>query len=301
MNPDLLGLELGRLVEALAPHEIPVIIGGGYGLLLRQRHVEAEGLRTLRPIPEARATSDLDVFLSLEIVTDARRMDTLRDTLHALGYHAVDRARYYQFERAVEYAGRPQTLKIDLLAPPPPPASALRRQVKIKGRRIRPLDAEEIHAHATPEAFTVAEKPLLLKIGEAGQRVLVPHPYSYLLLKLFACRDQLHRQREAGAADDRQDADQRARYHAFDLYRIIAMMTAPEVAEAEAFRDTYADDETVSEARHAVATLFASADAPGSLAVMRHTRQVGLSLSKAQLTAFIEDLHLFFPPLSSLT
>jgi len=45
--------------------------------------------------------------------------------------------------------------------------------------------------------------------------------------------------------------------HAFDLYRILAMMTEEEYEAAEGFRDRFAGDEIVKEAQGIVSDLFA--------------------------------------------
>jgi len=79
---DILRAALAALAEASHPHGVPLIVGGGYGLLLRQEHIANSGVRTVREIPEARSTNDLDIFLSVEIVTNADKMGALRDVLH---------------------------------------------------------------------------------------------------------------------------------------------------------------------------------------------------------------------------
>ena len=282
---DLLGTELRRLTAALAPHGVPVIIGGGYGLLLRQQHVEASGEPTLRALPEARSTNDLDVFLTVELVADAEKMTALRDVLHELGYEPIDGAKYYQFARAVDYRGEARSLKIDLLAPPPRDPAVLGR-MKVDARRVRPRATTEIHAHTTPEAFTIGEHVLALALGEeAPAEVLVPHPFSFLLLKLFAYRDRRH--------DETKDY---GRYHAFDLYRVVAMMIEADFAEAEGLRDRYLDDAIVREARAIVADLFYGAEAPGVLALLEHARTVLADVGRDDAAAFAGDLSTLLPP-----
>ncbi len=286
---DLLGNELLRLATALEPHGVPVIIGGGYGLLLRQRHVEESGAPTLRPVPTARSTNDLDVFLTVELVADAEKMAALGTVLADLGFEAVDGAKYYQFARPVTHGGRVASLKVDLLAPPPRMESDFRSKVKVDPRRVRPRRRAEgaptVHAHPTPEAFTVAEHTLVLAVGrEAAVDVLVPHPFSFLLLKLFAYRDRRgDPQKEFG------------RYHAYDLYRIVAMMTPEDVEQAEALRDRSVQDEVVIEAGRIVADLFGGPDAEGALAVMEHARTVGADLTRGDAADFCEDLGALLP------
>ncbi len=281
---DLLRAELGRLAAALDAHSVPLIIGGGYGLLLRQEFVEHSGVQTVREIPEARSTNDLDIFLSVDIVTDAEKMGALRDVLHASGYQAIAGAEHYQFRKDVIYRGSPRHVKVDLLAPPPRDPR-LRENVRIDVRRIRNRKAKRIHAHTTPEAFTIGEGVLALELGGTPTvAVRIPHPYTFLLLKLYAYRDR---------RDD--PANELGRYHAFDLYRVVAMMTEEEYKTAEGYRDRFAGDEIVEEAERIVGGLFADIDSQGALAVLEHARLTGATIRDHDLDGFLEDLRTFFP------
>lgn len=286
---DLLGAELQRLADALAPHDVPVIIGGGYGLLLRQQHALASGARTLLPIPDSRSTNDLDVFLTVELVADAEKMAALGRTLDELGFEVIDSAKYYQFARVVAYRGGEQSLKVDLLAPPPRPGTALRQMVRVDARRVRPRArdgaAPPVHAHTTPEAFTISEHTLTLPLGQGGTDVLVPHPYTFLLLKLFAYRDR----REDPSKDFGQ-------YHAYDLYRIVAMMTEVDYEQAQELRDRYADDEVVVEACGIVSALFSGADSEGALALLEHARTAQTDIAHENVETFASALADLLPP-----
>jgi hypothetical protein len=281
---DILRDELERLARDLEPRAVPLIIGGGYGLLLSQEHVQQSGVPTVREIPEARSTNDLDLFLSVEIVTDADKMGALRDVLHASGYTASPGAEHYQFRRDVLHRGAQRNIKVDLLAPPPRDLELLEK-VRVDARRLRNRMVRGIHAHTTPEAFSISEEVMALKLGEApAVHVQIPHPYSFLLLKLFAFRDR------------RNDPAKELRYyHAFDLYRIVAMMTEEGYGTAEALRDRFAGDEVVVEAQRIVAELFVDLNSKGALAVLDHSRMVGATITDEHLVAFLEDLETFFP------
>lgn len=261
---DVLRTELIRLASASAEHDVPLIIGGGYGLLLRQEHIEGSRAKTIRAIPTARSTSDIDVFLSAEIMIDAEKLQALRQVLGAHGFASIPGAEHYQFSRAVTYRGVPSELKVDLLAPPPrdiPPGAG----IKVDTRRIRNAGARGIHAHTTPEAFSITENTTRVALAdEAKASVLLPHPYSFLLLKLFAFRDRKD--------DARKDLGQ---YHAFDLYRIIAMMTEDDFLVAERMRDAFASDAIVREARSIVAAFFGGPDSAGALAIACWTSPSG--------------------------
>lgn len=81
----LLGLasKLKGVVEALT-------LGGGFGLCLKQRHLESQkDLQTLIPgelWPPARATEDVDLLLSTEVVVSVREMRSMRQTRDDLGF-----------------------------------------------------------------------------------------------------------------------------------------------------------------------------------------------------------------------
>lgn len=284
MITDILRDELERLAVRLEPHGVPLIIGGGYGLLLREEHVRQSEVRTVREIPEARSTTDLDIFLSAEIVSNADKMVALRDVLHESGYAAVPGAEHYQFRREVLYRGTQRDIKVDLLAPPPR-APDLLAKVEFDARRLRNRMAKGIHAHTTPEAFSITEGVLAWNLGGApAVHVHVPHPYTFLLLKLFAFRDRRH-----------DSGKEFGRYHAFDLYRIIAMMTEEDYEAAERLRDRFSREEMVQEARRIVAELFIDLDSRGALAVLEHARTVGTNIPNDDLMAFLDDLETFFP------
>jgi len=100
MNSDPLLEQLRHFAEKLAEKNIRVIVGGGYGLLLKANHVRRIEARTrLEQIPSARSTGDIDVFLTTEVITHKNNMDTIRQSLDALGYSPVPGAEFVQFLR----------------------------------------------------------------------------------------------------------------------------------------------------------------------------------------------------------
>lgn len=264
--------------------EFPLIVGGGYGLVLRQRHLRAVRARTRRPFPAARSTQDIDLFLTLEMLLDLRQIQRFRAALDAMGYVPVESAKYYQFVREMEYLGQKRSLKIDLLARVPE-ASLERAGLKADVRRVRNRSFRMLHAHATPEALTVEQSllPLTLSSGGQGATVFIPHPFSYLLLKLFALRDQLH------------NVEKRfGRYHAFDIFSTIAMTTRAEWEGAIALRNAYASAAPVVEAREIVAELFGSLAADGVQRLAEHAAEARLRIPAGEMNEFRHDLAALF-------
>ena len=64
------------LLYELQGSDVPVVLGGGYGLFLRQRQLDASGERLLlNAIVPVRATNDLDVFPRTEMLADSMHRD----------------------------------------------------------------------------------------------------------------------------------------------------------------------------------------------------------------------------------
>ncbi len=277
---DPLREELRKLARALEPHAIRLIVGGGYGLLLRTEQIRLSGARTrFAEPPGARSTNDIDIFLGAEVITDAAKTALIRGALDALGYEPIEGARYYQFVLPIPYAGLPRGVKIDLLAAPV--SGDRKAAIRQDSRRVRPREGEGLHAHTTPEALTVEDHAQPIDIGgDESVVIYLPHPFSYLLLKLFALRDLI---------DD--ETKGRGTHHAFDIYRTIAMMTAEEWEEAVAMQVRYAGLAPVAEAGRLVGELFSSLEAPGMVRLREHARMVGEQLPPDNLRDMINDLH----------
>lgn len=109
--------------------------------------------------------------------------------------------------------------------------------------------------------------------------VYLPHPFSYLLLKLFALRDQV---------DDEEKGY--GRHHAYDIYITIAMTTEEEWSQALQLREKYADTDQVTEARAIVNRLFAGTESLGVLRLREHARSNNYELPNGRLTDLTEIL-----------
>lgn len=285
MNSDALLNQLRQFAEKLAEKNIRLIVGGGYGLLLKSNHIRRIGARTrLEQTPIARSTGDIDVFLTTEVIIDNDKTTSIREVLDDLGYSPVPGAEYYQFFRELKVGSVSRNLKFDFLAAPVTGEDA--KLVRMDDRRIKPREAKGFHAHTTPEALTIGEHLIAIGIGDEARpiEIFVPHPFSYVLLKLFALRDQL---------DD--DEKNFGRHHAFDIYSTWAMMTEDEFEQAEQLRATYTDLGVMPEAIGIAHTLFADEDAKGMIRLKEHARLENLEL--VETTEFRKDISsLFYTP-----
>lgn len=212
-------------------------------------------------------------------------MLTLRDTLTSQGYTGVEGALYYQIAKKVKYRGQLRTIKIDLLAPLPTAPEELKK-LKISDRRVRLRNIKKIHAHPSPEASIITDNAVEVELYGCENRVLimVPHPFVFASLKLHVYRDRHD--------DEEKDF---ARHHAFDLYRLLAMMTEREWEEALALRERHNKEETVVDARGVVKDYFHSEDATGILALREHAKTIQYEISRKQLRSFVDDLTELYP------
>ncbi|MGC2236066.1 MAG: hypothetical protein WA584_07885 [Pyrinomonadaceae bacterium] len=280
MTPDPLREQLRLLALELQKDEIKLILGGGYGLVLKTEYIRQTNAATrFEEIPQARSTNDLDLFLSAEIITSAEKIEKIRDALSKLKFEPL--APFFQFQLPTVFEGFEKPVKIDLLAALPLTETE-RKLVKINKPRIRPKKAKNIHGYLTEEAVTIEENLLPVNIageGDAPLEIYLPHPFSYLVMKLFALRDRLEdEEKDFGA------------YHAFDIYRVIAMMTESEWNEAVDLRKRFRDAPKIGEAAEIAGDLFASGESTGVLRVHQHARAVGFSIPPENLAALIEDL-----------
>ena len=97
MIQDPLREQLRLLALELQKDEIKLILGGGYGLLLKTEYIrQTNAVTRFEEIPQARSTNDLDLFLSAEIITSTEKIEKIRDALEKLKFEPV--APFFQFQ-----------------------------------------------------------------------------------------------------------------------------------------------------------------------------------------------------------
>lgn len=283
MTLDPLRQALLELAERLEAHDIPLVVAGGYGLILRTELISASGIRTLGgPIEMTRSTEDLDCFLSAKIVVSASDMGRIRTVLDKLGYTPA--VPNMQFKRGTSDAPTAPFIKVDLLAAPVPPA--MESLVQIKDMRVRPRDFTGLHAYNTAEAFSIDEElqPVVLQNNGQTARVYLPNAFSYLLLKLFALRDRVG------------DANAQGKYHALDLFIIWATITEEEWTTAEMLRERHADRLRFLDTAAVFEALFGQRLALGTTALRDQARRQGLLIDDETIGRFCTDVQKLLVP-----
>lgn len=255
-----LNIALMDLLKEMDGRDIPLIIGGGYGIYLRyQRIVEERRVTMFDELPEPRSTNDMDLFLRAELLLDSNRLRPFRVALSKLNYEVVPGAEHYQFIRPGPGGDKERSVKIDLLTGPTKPFEGT--DVKFDRRRVKPKPPIDLHAHPCEEALTLTEGAARCPVSgfmsdgtpHHGD-VWLPHPFTFLTMKLFALRDRM--------MDVAKDY---GRHHALDLYTVVGSMSPSEWDETLAFKRRYADTRVVQECGRIVSDLFSGMDRPGTL------------------------------------
>lgn len=285
MTDDLLRTALLDLAFEMRDAAIPLMLGGGYGLYLKQ--VILQELRVTNTIilpefwPRPRATEDLDVILQTEIIASLDQMKSIRSALDALNYRVIEGVKYMHFEKSLGDRGR---VKIEFLTGPLP-ADATRGLLRIKPPRVRPEGDVKLHAYIAEEALAFEDAPTrllirgLLSSGEPFDApILVPQPFTLLLMKLHAFSDR------------KDDADRNlGRHHALDLYRIVAMLTRQEHASVRTMCATHRNSGPVVRATAIVAHDFATTTSIGMLRLREH-ELFPQRADPAQFVAILQEL-----------
>jgi len=274
------------LLHEMEGTDIKLIIGGGFGIYLKTDHVRRLGMRTLlREWPEPRSTNDLDLFLRPELLIESAKLKPLAEAIERLGYQVVAGAEKYQFVKPGPDGAEAGSVKIDLLTGPQIRFHGTR--VRADARRARPNPSVGIHAHPVDEALTLEEG--LLRRTLAGKlssgdpwhgEVYLPHPYTFSLMKLFAFRDRLD------------DVDKEfGRYHALDLYTILATTIEGEWEHALRLRGQQRDQPYAIQAGTLVSEHFSALDRLG----MIRLRESPYYRPELQLDEFMSALQEMFP------
>ena len=234
-----------------------LMIGGGFGLYMKQLQLEKSGLKTLLPKskwPQARTTQDIDLFLRAEIVADAAHMDRLRQVLDQLGFIVEEDAKWMKFARDV--GGR--KVIIDLMVGP---LGEFESQTERHSIRVKPIGTSGLHARAANDAIGVEYEPIRLSLsdGTRSSEVLVPQAFPFALMKLGALRDRIN--------DANKDE---GRHHALDLYRIIAMLTEAEDDVAQMLAMRYSKDPVIAAAMRTIDELFVAPTGIGRIRLREH-------------------------------
>ena len=286
MSMDILVTALLDLAHELPALPKPLLVGGGFGLYLKQRHLEeTEGLDTLiagERWPPARATEDVDLLLPTEVIISVAHMQAIRTALDTLGYRPD--VPNFQFAKDTDHG----PVKIDLLTCDVPDEHA--DKVQVKPPRVRPVGDVDLHAYLTKEAIGLGLSPFDLTLRgvrsdntPAELTVRIPNSFTFLLMKLHAFRDRVD--------DERKDL---GAHHALDVYRIVAMLNREEYDLVKRLAEEHAASDALRDARDIVSNSFGSSSSVGVLRLLAGAERAGLSRSAVQVDELVSVLSELF-------
>lgn len=262
---DPLKASLLDLHYELRDEDMPLTVGGGFGLFLKRMHLIDQRARTLfDELPEPRATNDIDLYLRVDVLTDRGRTEALVAAIERLGYVPVEEAKYLQWKRTIVVGGVTQEVKLDALVGP---LGEKRAKLQVNSPRVRPKGKSvRFHAHQTDEALFIEERPIAVELrGERSSgdayagTVFVPEAFPYLLMKLSAFSDR------------KDDANKDlGRHHALDAYTVVGMMTEEEFERAREHAEQSRRDPHYQRVCEVVAEDFDSQAALGVLRMREH-------------------------------
>ncbi|MBV9997936.1 MAG: hypothetical protein JO015_02375 [Verrucomicrobia bacterium] len=274
------------LLNRVEGTDVQLIIGGGFGIYLKARHV-GQDVRTLidREFwPEARSTNDLDLFLRPELLIASDKLKPLARAIESLGYRPVPGAEKYQFIKPSLQGTQAGSLKIDLLTGAR--SSFTGWGLRVDERRVRPRPSVGLHAHPVEEAPTLDRKLVATTVSgrlSSGERwegeVFLPHPFTFATMKLFAFRDR---------RDD--PSKDKGSYHALDLYSVLAAITEEEWRGGLALQNEFQRHPLVIEAGKLVRSYFVL---PNDLGMIR-LRESGYFHEDFKLDEFASALGQLF-------
>jgi hypothetical protein len=126
--------------------------------------------------------------------------------------------------------------------------------------------AKVLHAHTTKEAIAIEEDPIPVTLSgtrttdEAySATIYLPQAYAYLMMKLFAFRDQYQRPWKGFG-----------REHVLDLYTLVSILTEAEYQRTLELVAQYETTSVAEEAGQIVASLFANPESLGPLRLREH-------------------------------
>lgn len=253
------------LIEILEHPASPnLILVGGVSILLRLDWLRRQQARTLiDQIPAARATSDLDFILSLDLFVNSEKGANVRVMLDELGYNS--KTDFMQFTKG--------DVQIDFMARVPDSAE-LWSKLKVGGSRVGSRVGIDLHGIPTKEAFAVEDEPykvdvVLDRSPGLNERfaVRIAHPFGLINMKVRAAQDWL----ECRLKQD--PPKPYSEKHALDVYILIASLTEPELLQCERLASQYEDHQLAKEIRREAMALFSTPQSPGFIEAKRQAGQ----------------------------
>ena len=209
-----------------------ILVAGGYGLFLKQQWLlESDTERIVIPLEGwqdavPRATKDMDLVVSLDLISDTSANRQLFDALEKQEFQVSKTAhgKRWQFFKEI---GDDQHVIVELHTPLPEKNIESLQANRFAVKHKPSLGDRGVHGRTNQEAIGSEVHPFQFQLE--GVSVVVPNPVTWSIMKLTAAEDTWSR-----SLDPQKDSEQRgflrrqAIKHGNDVCRAIAMMTLDE-------------------------------------------------------------------------
>lgn len=266
-------------LQQLDPH---IQLLGGYGLYLKQSWLadNLSHVRALVPLPSwtnterhPRTTKDMDVGVSLDLITSSGCQQKLAQLLQAKGYTPHDNKRKWGWTRdggireAVE-------LEFSTLPPAAPQENLSVDRIRVKRKPGLP---DGVHAHINRELIGFEHS---FSFEYHGLSLTLPNVITAAMMKLKAFQDQ----RDLSYTSPSRETNlAQAEKHARDIFRIVAMETEEEAACIPGIQVSLRDTSLFRECGDILQSSFLEAGQPGLELVASHWNEAPRASILAEL------------------
>lgn len=223
-----------------------VLVAGGYGLFLKQQWLLASSdlpivvpfERWTNTVP--RATADMDLIVSLDLISDEVANKQLFEALDQQGFE-VSRELHGKRWQFFKEVGKDHHVVVELHAPMPEGEVENLTSNRFAVKHKPSLGEQGIHGRTNQEA--IGSDLHFFQFEMEDIQIAVPNPVAWTVMKLTAAEDTWKRSEEVQREpEDRKFFRKQAIKHGNDVCRSVALMTIGErdlsAEVVEAIKDT---------------------------------------------------------------
>lgn len=288
MNDDLWEHFANLLPELNSIGQQPVMIAGGFGLILKQQWLSQTGKdeKIVVPLerwenPLIRSTKDVDIAIGLDLLCDRENQEIVAETLRRNGFVIDQYAANWRWNKTVSQTSE---VIVEILAPTPGDNDA---GLKVKGKRVKGASSHNpIHGRENKELVGYEHHPFSFR--KENIEVTLPNPVTFLMMKVTAADEQW---KEWLKASDSKEASSRelAFKHARDAYRILAMVTEKEFESAQEVASLIASSDAYVKAQGIVSESFLSPQSWNAEDIQRDWKTEDLETMQTVLSEFFSQ------------
>ncbi|MBN1514346.1 MAG: hypothetical protein JXB13_20190 [Phycisphaerae bacterium] len=250
-NPvDPMWPEFKPLWRGLQKAGSPMVLGGGYGLMLKQRWLTLNAAvpmavpmeRWLDATP--RVTKDVDIVVGLDLIGSREAQRRMAEAMRDCGFQVSRENPRWQFQKKLSES---RELRVEFHSCIPEPGEEHLRTDGVRVKHSPSLGSSGIHGRQNPEAAGADLHAFSFELD--GVAIQVPNPVTWCNMKLTAMRDRRQRAEDPDRDEDYREFQRNAAVkHAQDVCRAVAMTTRDESDRARAVVKRIRDTRTYREA-----------------------------------------------------